>query len=223
MSPGAKRILLREKRVDGIRAATHYCRMENTARHAQIFKNVQLRDHLGRPVDNPKHGAVLSAKQMRTYYIQGMARVGKFDDRGQSGDPIRESLVRAQVPYIVTLLVYHSKFQIEPTHREYFIYAPMEVQKAAELALRLWQRWERPPRPEFMFEDLREVYPKVDDGVVAEPISDSTFDAHWRDVSKRKNKCAGDPEYPFAFTCLDQDVMLQKVTDFQAGLNVKIR
>jgi hypothetical protein len=152
---------------------------------ALAVRNTQLRDHLGRPVEGPKRGAPLSARQMRTYYVQGMARVGKYDEHGKSGSPVREALVRAQVPYIVTLLVYHGKFQIEPTHREYFVYAPMEVQKAAELALRLWQRWERGPRPEFQFEDMREVYPKVDDGVVGEPISDAMFDEHWKDVQKR--------------------------------------
>ena len=187
------------------------------------FKKVELCDHMGRSVEAPKTGAVLSATRMRTYFMQGPARVGKFDDQGRTGDAIREELVRAQVPYIVTLLIYDSKFQIEPTKREYFVYAPLEIQKAAELAIRLWQRWERPPRPEFLFGDMREVFPKVDDGVVGEPITDSVFDEHWADVRKRKHKCAGNPDDPFAFTCLDQDVMLQKLTDFQTGLHVKIR
>jgi hypothetical protein len=184
---------------------------------------VDLRDHMGRPIEPPKPEVPLSATMLRRYYMQGPARVGKYDDMGHMGEPIREALVRSQVPYIVTLLVYLSKFQVAPLRREYFVYAPLEIQKAAELAFRLWQRWERGPRPEFQFEDLREVYPKVDDGIVGEPIDDNLFAAHWKDVQKRDYKCAGDPADPFAFTCLDQDVMLQKVTDFQDGLAVKIK
>ena len=197
--------------------------MDSPANSPLKYKNVRLCDHMGKPMEAPKPGEVLSATKMRSYYMQGMARVGKFDYHGRTGDPIREEIVRAQVPYIVTLVVYESKFQISPTHREYFVYATMEIQKAAELAIRLWQRWERPPRPEFLFGDIREVFPKVDDGVVGEPISDSVFDEHWKDVRKRLHRCAGNPDDPFAFTCLDQDVMLQKLTDFQAGLRVKIK
>ena len=196
---------------------------KHAEQHPEAHKIVQLRDHLGRPKEPPKRGEILSASILRTFYMQGMARVGKFDEFGHTGDPIREALVRSQVPYLVTLLVYHSQFDIEPVRREYCVYAPLEVQKAAELAIRLWQRWERPPRPEFLFGDMRDVYPKVDDGVVAEPISDSLFDEHWKDVRKRSHKYAGNPDDPFAFTCLDQDVMLQKITDFQDGLAVKIR
>jgi hypothetical protein len=185
-------------------------------------KSVVLFDHMGRPMKEapPK---MLSATWCRKAYNKGLARVGQFDENGRSGDPIRESLVRAQIPYVVTLLVYASKFEISPTRREYFLYAPMEVQKAAELGFRLWRRWERPPRPEFNFENLEDTYPKVDDGIVAEPIADSDYATHWKDVSKRKHKAAGDPEDPFAFTCLDSDVMVFKTADFQEGLNVTIR
>lgn len=186
-------------------------------------RNVLLCDHLGRKIEAPAPHAVLSAKLLRKYYMMGLARVGQFDRQGKSGDNIREELVRAQIPQIVTLLIYHSKFQIEPTRREYFVYAPGELSKATELAIRLWQRWERPPRPQFIFEDLEDVYPKIADGAVCEAICDSDYDAHWADVRKRAHKCAGDPNDPFAFTCLDQDVMLQKLTDFQDGLHVKIK
>ena len=213
------------KTVDSLLSEGHELDMDNSTKNNPKFrKNVLLCDHLGRPVKAPKPGEVLSATKMRTFYLKGMARVGQFDKDGRSGDSIREELVRAQVPYIVTLLVYDSKFQIEPTRREYFVYAPLEIQKAAELALRLWQRWERPPRPEFTFGDMREVFPKVDDGIVAQPLdTDAEFDAHWKDVQPRAHKAAGNPDDPFAFTCLDQDVMLQKWTDFQAGLRVKIK
>ena len=111
-------------------------------------KSVALFDHMGRPLKEelPK---VLSATWCRKAFNKGLARVGVYDDAGRSGDPIREELVRAQVPYVVTLLIYASKFEISPTRREYFVYAPLEIQKAAELALRLWRRWERPRRDDF--------------------------------------------------------------------------
>jgi hypothetical protein len=185
-------------------------------------KSVKIYDHLGRPWKE-EIPSVKSATWMRRVYYKGPARVGRFDSDGKEGDTIREELVRAQIPYVCTLLVYESKFQIEPTRREYFVYAPLEIQKAAELALRLWQRWERPPRPEFTFGDMREVFPKIEDGIVAEPLMDADFDEHWKDVRKRPHKAAGNPDDPFAFTCLDQDVKIYKHSDFQAGLITKIR
>jgi len=183
---------------------------------------VKIYDHMGRKFTDPMP-KVQSAKFMRRVYYQGPARVGKFDKEGRTGDDIREALVRAQVPYCVTLLIYNSKFQIAPDHREYYVYAPLDIGKAAELAIRLWQRWERPPRPEFNFGDMRETYPKIGEGVVAEPMHDEDFDSHWKDVRKRIHKCAGDPDDPFAFTCLDQDVKLYKHTEIQSGLDVKIQ
>ncbi len=185
-------------------------------------KNVEIYDHMGR-LRTDKIPDVLSATYCQGCFYKGNARVGKFDKDGHAGDPIREELVRAQVPYAVTLIIYESKFQIEPTKREYFVYAPLEVQKAAEIAIRLWQRWERPPRPEFIFEDMREVYPKVGEGVVAQPIGDEDFAQHWKYVRTKKYKAAGHPDDPFAFTCLDQDVIAFKTSDFQQGLIVKIR
>jgi hypothetical protein len=188
----------------------------------QAQKTVSLFDHMGRPLKEAPPRS-LSATWCRKAYHKGLARVGLIDDLGRSGDPIREELVRAQVPYVVTLLIYHSKFDVVPSRREYFVYAPLEVQKAAELGLRLWRRWECPPRPEFEFRDLNDVFPKVEDGIVAEPITDSDYDAHWKDVRKRVHKAAGNPDDPFAFTCLDTDVMVFKTSDFQEGLHVTIR
>jgi hypothetical protein len=188
--------------------------------HPEAKKGVKLYDHMGRPWTDPLP-KVLSATLMKQVYYKGPARVGLYDNDGKSGDPIREELVRAQIPYVVHLLVYNSKFEIAPTRREYYVYASMEVQKAAELALRLWQRWERPPRPEFLFGDMREMYPKVDDGIVAIPMADEDYASHWKDVRGRRHRAAGNPDDPFAFTCLDQDVMIYKAADFQEGLAVK--
>lgn len=189
----------------------------------QSFKHITLCDHMGNPIEAPKVGEMLSAKQLRKYYLKGPARVGAYDSNGKSGDIIREEIVRAQVPYVVSILMYRSKFEIEPTRREYCVYAPMEIQKAAEVAIRMWQRWEGPRQSDQLkFGDMNDLYPKFEDGVVAEPIDDASYDAHWADVRRRKHRCAGNPDDPFVFTCTDQDVMLFKTADFQTGLHTRI-
>ena len=189
-------------------------------------KNVELYDHMGRPMKE-KPPTPLTASYCRKVYYKGLARVGEYDDQGKRGDPIREELVRAQVPYCIHLVIYESKFQIEPTLREYFAYAPLDVQHGAELAVRLWRRWEKRQQrttvfgESFNFNDMEDDYPKVGEGVAAKPMSDSEFDEHWKDVRKRHHKAAGHPDDPFAFTCLDPDVMLFKHTDFLEGHAVK--
>lgn len=188
-----------------------------------VMKRVELYDHMGRPLKEEIPRA-LSATWCQKVFYKGQARVGAVDKDGRTtAAPIREELLRAQVPYAVTLLVYHSRFDIVPETREYFVYASMEIQKAAELALRLWRRWEKPKREEFSGVDMREDYPKVSDGIVAEPITDSDFAEHWRSVRDRPHRAAGLPSDPFAFTCLDSDVKVFKTSDFQDGLAVKIR
>jgi hypothetical protein len=184
---------------------------------------VQLRDHMGRPVDAPTGATILSASLLRGFFIEGKALVGKYDADGVAGDPVRDALVRAQIPYLVTLLMYSSKFQLEATRREYLLYAPMDVKSAAKLAFQLWRRWEKPARAEWdVCDDLENDYPKLDDAAVVEPIDDATFDDQWRSARTRKHRAAGDQDDPFAFTCLDQDVMLFKAADFQQGLRVTV-
>lgn len=189
-----------------------------------LFNPFQLYDSAGSRLTSPVP-KVLSADWCRTVYYKGDARVGAYDAAGRAtSSPIREELVRAQVPYIVTLLTYRSKFEVIPNRREYFLYAPQELTKAAAFAFSLWRRWEKQrPIMEFNFTDLEDDYPKVDDGAVAEPIGDSDFDQHWNCVKKYKHKAAGDPERPFAFTSLESDVMMYRAVDFQRGLNHKIR
>lgn len=193
-------------------------------------KRVSLYDHMGRPMKSDPPSP-LTSDYCRQVYYKGPARVGKYDDSGSLVDDpfgIREELVRAQVPYCVHLVIYESKFQISPTLREYFVYAPLEVQKAAEVALRLWQRWEKPSKrtvvdgESYNFTDMRDDYPKVGEGVAAKPMDDVDFDSHWADVKRRAHRAAGHPERPFAFTCLDEDVILFKHTDFQEGHRVKL-
>ena len=129
-------------------------------------------------------------------------------------------LVRYQQPHVVTLLMYRSKLQLVATRREYYVYAPSDYKSAVQLALVLWKRWECDPVAKLDGEDNK--YPKIEDGAVAEEIDDATFEEQWRAASTRKYKAAGNPGDPFAFTCLDQDVMLYKTSDFQSGLNVRI-
>lgn len=132
----------------------------------------------------------------------------------------KEEMMRIQVPHVVTLLVYESKFQLQATQREYFVYAPPDMKSAVALALKLWKRWEKPHSNWFV--DKSEDYPKVDDAVVAEKIDDNCFAEMWQSACKRKFKAAGHPHDPFAFTCLDPDVMLYKSADFQSGLIVTV-
>ena len=130
-------------------------------------------------------------------------------------------LVRYQQPHVVTLLIYNSKLQINATRREYYVYAPSDYKSAVQLALLLWKKWERGPQPQHI-SDTSDWYPKLEDGAVAEEIDDNTFEEQWRAASARKYRAAGHPGDPFAFTCLDQDVMLYKATDFQSGLRVTV-
>lgn len=131
-------------------------------------------------------------------------------------------LVRYQIPHVVTLLVYNSKLQLEPTRREYYLYAPADFRSPAQLALLLWKRWERGPKPFEVEYQGADWYPKIEDAMVAEPIDDNCFAEQFKAASTRKFRAAGHPHDPFAFTCLDQDVMLFKTTDFQQGLQVRV-
>lgn len=130
-------------------------------------------------------------------------------------------LVRYQQPHVVTLLIYSSKLQLNATRREYYVYAPSDYKSAVQLALVLWKKWERGLKPEHIH-DISDWYPKIEDGAVAEEIDDITFAEQWQAASVRKFRAAGHPGDPFAFTCLDQDVMLYKASDFQSGLRVRV-
>lgn len=130
-------------------------------------------------------------------------------------------LVRAQIPYLVTLFVYKSKFQLTPQEQEWLVYAPGDLKSAASSALMMWKRWFKPGRKPgeaasgILMEDD---YPLIDDGVVVEPIDDPFFDECWRYVRNRPHKAAGHPEQPWLFTCLEEDFKIYKHTDRQVGL-----
>lgn len=135
-------------------------------------------------------------------------------------------LVRAQIPYLVTLLVYESKFQLNPTEQEWVLYAPGDLKSAATVALTMWKRWFKPgPSVKQQLEgiDMRTDFPMVSDGVIVEPIDDKFFDECWRYVKNRPHKCSGHPERPWLFKCLEDDFAIYKHTDRQAGLRHRIR
>lgn len=158
---------------------------------------------------------------MRTTFYKGPTEHEIVTRDGLIQSEVREDLVRAQYPHLVTLCVYSSLFDIEPKYREYFVYAPMDYKNSVRIACELWKRWEKPWRKkDDVVEDLRLDFPKVDDAAVSDPIDDKFFDEMWRDVRGRKHHCAGSPLDPFAFTCLDYDVRVHKTSSFQAGLRV---
>jgi hypothetical protein len=183
----------------------------------------QLYDHLGRPFKErfPKK---LSASFLQRLYHKGAARVGQYDANGKAGDSVREELFRAQVPYVVMLLVYNSRFDISPTRREYYVYAPMDLTLAAKQAFALWRRWEKKASSACRaVEDLEHDYPKVDEAAFAIPLdTDEDFRAHWSTVKRHAHKAAGNPDDPIAYTCLNQDVLAFKTSDYQAGMPHRI-
>lgn len=183
---------------------------------------MQLYDASGKPLSQtPPHP--LTATFCRSVYYQGPTRHEVVQADGKFTTEVSNDLVRAQVPHIVTLIAYGSKFQLEPTLREYFVYAPMDYKSSVKLALSLWRRWEKPKRKEWeTVEDLRDDYPKIEDATVSEPIDDNFFVEMWNATKLRRHRFAGHPADPFAFTSLEQDIKVYRTTDFQKDLVVTV-
>lgn len=134
-------------------------------------------------------------------------------------------LVRAQIPYLVTLLVYKSKFQMNPEEQEWILYAPGDLKSAATQAMMMWKRWYKPDRAPGVAASgilMEEDFPMLSDGVIVEPIDDKFFDECWRYVRGRSHKSAGHPERPWLFTCTDGDFAIYRHTDRQAGLRYRL-
>lgn len=137
---------------------------------------------------------------------------------------VAPTLVRAQIPYLVTLYVQRSLLVRE--EMEWLVYAPGDLKSASTTALTMWKRWFKPRKdpdgaPSGIAMELD--YPLVRDGVLVEPIDDNFFDECWRYVSKRPHKAAGHPDQPWLFTCLDEGFKIYNHTDRQAGLIHRIR
>ncbi len=174
---------------------------------------MQLFDAAGVPLVGgvPK---VLSGAFCRAAYVKGykeeLVVIGEGDDVRVER---KADLVRAQIPYLVTLVTYRSKLQVQGEAHEYFVYAPADVKSAVQLAYRLWKRWEKL--------DADADYPKVDDGAVADPIDDALFADMWRYVRRTdKYRAAGHPDDPFAFTAMDPSIKVFRTENFQKGLAV---
>ena len=175
---------------------------------------MQLYDASGSPILGPPPRP-LKATFCRSAYYQGPTRVEMFGSAGAEAVEVKHDLVRAQVPHLVRLLVYRSKFQMQPDEREYFVYAPMDYKSSVKLVMDLWRRWEKPRRKGWEFvEDLRDDYQKVDDAAVSEPIDDKLFDEMWNATKQRNHHKAGHPSDPFAFTCLDPGIKVYRTSDF---------
>jgi hypothetical protein len=178
-------------------------------------------DEAGKPIHIlPDH---LTADFMRSTFRKVGAEL-KVDSSG-SVSKSHPGLVRAQIPYLVTLYVYKSKFQLTPLEQEWLVYAPGDLKSAATNALTLWKRWFKPGRKEGEAASgilMENDFPLVDDGVVVEPIDDKFFDECWRYVRNRPHKAAGHPEQPWLFTCLEDDFRIYQHTDRQAGLTYRI-
>ncbi len=164
----------------------------------------------------------LTSKFVRTLHRKG-GRELLVDAAGQSVS-FSDALTRAKVPYIVTALVYHSKFQMTPTEQEWFLYALPDLKSAATETITHWKRWFKPSRKEGEVapEDIRNDFPLLGDGVIVEPIDDNFYDECWRYAKSRPHKCAGHPEDPWLFTSLDPDFRVYKYTDRQQGLIHKL-
>lgn len=178
-----------------------------------------LFDKYGKPIPVlPDH---ITAEFMRsTFRKGGRTLVVGADSLSVSFD---EGLVRAQIPYLVTLYVQRSLLVRE--EMEWLVYAPADLKSAATTALTLWKRWFKPARPpgEASPPDLATDYPLVRDGVVVEPVDDKFFDECWRYVCKRQHRAAGHPHEPWLFTCLDPDFKVYNHTDRQQGLIHRIQ
>jgi hypothetical protein len=184
-------------------------------------RGMEIFDASGSPIlEVPR---VLSASFLRGTHIKGTARVETVDAGGHLNMEFKHDMVRAQVPHLVTLIVYSSKFQLQGETREYFVYAPMDVQHSVKLAFKLWRRWEKPRRAAGVWiEDLNDDFPKVDNAAVSEPIDDNFFAEMWKATYPKKHRCAGSPYDPFAFTCLDPAVKVYRSADFQSGLRLTV-
>lgn len=183
---------------------------------------MELFDASGRPLAGPPPRP-LTATFCRSAHYQGPTRHDVVIEDGKAVTQVKNDLVRAQWPHLVRLLVYRSKFQMQPDEREYFVYAPMDYKSSVKIVMDLWRRWEKPRKAGWEFvEDLSDDYPKVEDAAVSEPIDDKFFDEMWNATKQRNHHKAGHPADPFAFTCLDPDIKVYKTSDFQRDLVVTV-
>lgn len=149
--------------------------------------------------------------------------------------------IRMQVPWLVSLLCYNSKLQLQPERIEMHIYAPPQQSVAVKAAYELWRWWWKcvPTRGATIEQELAAPeWPKIEDGAVAEETDDDTFVSAWRHVMLKGEArrtvrdgvvaftkgflAAGNQTDPWAFVDTSGDVRIYRAADFQEGLNFRI-
>lgn len=162
-------------------------------------------DSHGKPVES-------SPRPVTCDFLKTLCRQGVVEDvvlgpDGELGYGGRTGLVRAFQPYAVTVMEYASEFQLEPTRREIFIYAPVNYTNPGALALGLWTRWFKPATNAIVDAFARPEYPKVGEAAIVDPqIGDDGYDDFWKFVKTRPHRHIGHPDRPIAFVCLDESV-----------------
>lgn len=119
-----------------------------------------------------------------------------------------KGLVRAFQPYAVTVLEYASEFQMIPTRREIFLYAPPNYTDPGKLALGLWTRWFKPGGTNELVDAFaRPEYPQVGEAGIVDPcIGDDGYEDTWKFVRNKPHRFIGHPDRPIAFVCLDETI-----------------
>jgi len=187
-------------------------KIQNTAEKAQ-GTIPQLWTSAGQPILESEHPSPLTASFLRRCYVHADVAKDIVLPEGYTVMSREQTHIRAQIPFVVTLLVYQSKFQTEPDVREYYVYASSySPGLAIGATLNLWRRWEKIPATNG---DPDAEYPSATVDVSAMNMID---DKEFEDLVKhaRKNstaKFAGDPRDPFAFTVLDSSIRLFKTID----------
>jgi hypothetical protein len=171
----------------------------------------------------PPYPSPITGDFMRNAHYKGNVRMDSVLIEGITAGSYSQELVRAQLPYVVTVLVYRSPMQLEADEREYYIYAPADLKSAGTEAMRYWKMWEGPTDPMTKYMNPEDVYPQVKHAIVPTPIDDEQFLEIWKYTKRLRHACFGHPDDPVAFTCLDSDAPRTfKLVDFQEGLQVTV-
>ena len=175
-------------------------------------------------VDTHGKPVLESPRPVNCDFLRTLCRPGVVNDvvigaDGEIDFGNKTGLVRAFQPYAVTVMEYASEFQVEPTRREFFIYASPNFTDPGKLALGLWTRWFKPPSgSEEIDAFARPKYPMVGEAAVVDPqIGDDGYDDFWKFAKSKPHRHIGDPNRPIAFICLDTSICTIGET-LQSGL-----
>ena len=162
-------------------------------------------DQAGRPVGEAP--TPVTSQFLRRLCRRGITEDLEFSPEGEQISGNGHGLVRAFQPYAVTVLEYASEFQLYPTRREIFLYAPPNYTNPGLLALGLWTRWFKPGGNAVIDAFARQQYPQVGEAGFVDPqIGDDGYDDFWKFARTREHRHVGDPSDPVAFVCLDTSI-----------------